>query len=177
MGGCGLYHATVPYTYTYTVVSLVPRPFPPPVFDRLQYRIFQVGCPKTQIDESHSAKQSSWLKAIGQFIFQYCVMWTTNLKFTVCKYGGGRPGRFRHVRLRQGIYIDTRGRCPTRNLEALSCTIGPRAGGQSGSKAVLIPSVVYSARDGSTRNGNYYCRAPPPVCLPSVYRSTLRNRT
>ena len=36
-----------------------------------------------QIDESHSAKLSSWLNAIGQFIFQYCVMWTTNLKFTV----------------------------------------------------------------------------------------------
>ena len=38
-----------------------------------------------QIDESHSSKLSSWLNAIGQFIFQYCVMWTTNLKFTVLK--------------------------------------------------------------------------------------------
>jgi len=36
-----------------------------------------------QIDKSYSAKLSSWLNAIGQFIFQYCVMWTTNLKFTV----------------------------------------------------------------------------------------------
>ena len=32
---------------------------------------------------SHSAKLSSWLNAIGQFIFQYCVMWTTDLKFGV----------------------------------------------------------------------------------------------
>jgi len=37
-----------------------------------------------QIDESHSVKLSSWLNVIGQFIFQYCVLWTTNLKFTVC---------------------------------------------------------------------------------------------
>ena len=34
-----------------------------------------------------------------------------------------------------------------RNLEDLSCTIGPRAGGQSVSKAVSIPSVVHSAFD------------------------------
>ena len=47
------------------------------------------------------------------------------------------------------------------NLEALSCTISPRAGGQSISKAVSIPSVVHSARDGSTRKRNYYCRVLP----------------
>jgi len=58
--------------------------------------------------------------------------------------------------------VDTWGAVPDqRNLEALSCTIGSRAGGQSVSKAVSIPSVVHSAFDGSTRNGNYYCRAPP----------------
>jgi len=68
--------------------------------------------------------------------------------------------------------VDTWGRCPPRNLKALSCTIGPRAGGQSVSKSMSIPSVVHSARDCSTQNRNYYyraCTAPPPVCLPSVY--------
>jgi len=30
------------------------------------------------------------------------------------------------------------------------------------------------ARDGSTRNGNYYCRAPPPCVYPL---STWCNRT
>ena len=39
-----------------------------------------------QIDESHSAKLSSWLNAIGQIIFQYCVMWTTNLNIPKRKY-------------------------------------------------------------------------------------------
>ena len=52
-----------------------------------------------------------------------------------------------------------------RNLKALSCAIGPRAGGQSISKAVSIPSVVHSARDDLTPNRNYYCWAPPPVCV------------
>jgi len=36
-----------------------------------------------QIDQSHLAKLSSLLNAIDQSIFQYCIMWTTNLKFTV----------------------------------------------------------------------------------------------
>jgi len=36
-----------------------------------------------QIDQSHSAKMSGLPNAIGQFTFQYCVLWTTNLKFTV----------------------------------------------------------------------------------------------
>ena len=44
------------------------------------------------------------------------------------------------------------------NLEALYCTIGLRAEGQSVSTAVSIPSVIHSARDGSTRNGYYFCR-------------------
>ena len=73
-----------------------------------------------------------------------------------------------HVVMSGKQRVDTRGWCPTR-LEALSCTIGPRAGGKSVSKAVSIPSLVHCARDGLTRKGNYYCRAPPPVCLPSVY--------
>ena len=60
-----------------------------------------------------------------------------------------------------------------RNVEALFCTIGPMAGGQNISKAVSIPSFVRSARDGLTQNGNFYCRAPPPVCLPSVYLMQL----
>jgi len=45
-------------------------------------------------------------------------------------------------------------------------------GGQSVSKAVSILSIVHSARDGLTRNGNYYCQAPPPrvstICLPDI---------
>ena len=59
-----------------------------------------------------------------------------------------------------------------KNLEALSCTISPRAGSQSVSKAESI--VVHRARDGLTQNGNYYCwgQAPPLVCLPSVYLIT-----
>jgi len=56
-----------------------------------------------------------------------------------------------------------------KNLEALSCAISPRAGGQSISKAASIPFIVHEARDGLTRNGNYYFQAPPPVCLLSVY--------
>ena len=66
--------------------------------------------------------------------------------------------------------VDTWGAVPDEESRSpFTCTIGSRAGGQSVSKEVSIPSVVHSARDGSTRNGNYYCRAPPPVCLPSVY--------
>ena len=53
--------------------------------------------------------------------------------------------------------------------EDFSCTISPRAGDQSISKAVSISFVVHGTRDGLTQNGNYYCRAPPAVCLPSVY--------
>ena len=36
-----------------------------------------------QIDQSRSARLPNSQNVIGQFIFQYCVMWTTNLKFTV----------------------------------------------------------------------------------------------
>ena len=67
------------------------------------------------------------------------------------------------------LVVTSGGQCPTRNLKALSYTIGLRAGGQSVSKAESIPSIVHSARDDLTWNGNYYCRAPPPVHLPSVY--------
>jgi len=101
---------------SYGLISLVFRPFPPPVFDRLQYANMEG-------------------EGLGDLV--------------TCSY------------IRQGS--------PMRNLEALSNTISLRAGGQSVSKAVSIPSVVHSARDGSTRNGNFYCRAPPPICLPSVY--------
>ena len=49
------------------------------------------------------------------------------------------PERFGHVRLRQVHRGQThRGRCLTKTLEALSCTISPRAGGQSVCKAVSI---------------------------------------
>jgi len=67
------------------------------------------------------------------------------------------------------LAVTSGGQCPTRNLKALSCTLCPKGGGQSVSKAESIPSVVHSARDDLTWNGNYYCRAPPPVHLPSVY--------
>ena len=70
--------------------------------------------------------------------------------------------------------LDTWGRCPMRNLKALSCAIGPRAGGQSISKAVSIPSVIHSARDDLTPNRNYYCWAPPQ-CVHHL--SIWRNRT
>jgi len=55
--------------------------------------------------------------------------------------------------------------------------LSPRAGGQSISKAVSVPSVVHSARDGLTQNGIYYCRALLPVCLPSPpYLHTVSNQ-
>ena len=38
-----------------------------------------------------------------------------------------------------------------------------------GLEAVSIPFIGHDSRDGLTWNGNYHCRAPPPVCLPSVY--------
>ena len=50
---------------------------------KYMYCKFQVGCPKKnamiefQIDPSHLAQLSSLLNAISQFIFQYCIMWTT----------------------------------------------------------------------------------------------------
>ena len=40
-----------------------------------------------QFDQSRSARLPNSLNAIGQFKFQYCVMWTTNLKFTVLQVG------------------------------------------------------------------------------------------
>ena len=95
-------------------LSLVPWPFPPPVFDRLQYA-------------------NTEGEGLGDLV--------------TCGY----------VRQTHG------GRCPIRNLEALSCTIGPKAGGQSVIKAMSIPSVVHSAKDSSTQNGNYCCRALPPA--------------
>jgi len=52
------------------------------------------------------------------------------------------------------------------NLEA--CTISLRAGSQSVSEAWSIQFVVHGTRDGLTQNGNYYCQALPPVCLPSI---------
>ena len=45
-----------------------------------------------------------------------------------------------------------------------SCTISPRAGSQNANKAASILLTVQGARDGSTRNRNYYCQAQPPVC-------------
>jgi len=52
------------------------------------------------------------------------------------------------------------------DLEALSCTISPRVGGQSISKTASIPFIVHSTKDGSTQNWNYYCQAPPPCVYP-----------
>ena len=51
-------------------------------------------------------------------------------------------------------------------LKNLSYTISSRAGGQSVSKTVSIPFVVLGTSDGLTQNVNYYCQAPPPMCLP-----------
>ena len=82
------------------------------------------------------------------------------------QYGWGRLGRSDQMRLHQ---VDTRGAMPDEILEALSCTIRPRAEGQSMSKAASIPFIIHDTRNGSTRNGTYYGRAPPPVCcLPDV---------
>ena len=55
-----------------------------------------------------------------------------------------------------------------RNLEALSCAISPRAGGQSVGQAASIPFVIHNTRDDSTWNGNYYGQALSPMCLLSV---------
>ena len=41
-------------------------------------------------------------------------------------------------------------RCPTKTLEALSCTISPRVEGQSVSKTASIPFVLHSTKDGLT---------------------------
>jgi len=76
---------------SYCLISLVFRPFPPPLFDRLQYCL--------------QYRLQIWSRAVTS-------------------------GR----------------RYPTRNLEALSYTISLRAGGQSVSKAVSIPSVVRQGR-------------------------------
>ena len=61
------------------------------------------------------------------------------------------------------------GWCRMNNLEALSCSISMRAGGQSVSKAVSILFIVHDARDSLTWKGNYYSQTPPSMCLPSVY--------
>ena len=47
---------------------------------------FQVGFQK-RIDRSHLANWPVLPNVIGQFemhLFQYCIFWTANLKFTVC---------------------------------------------------------------------------------------------
>jgi len=92
-------------------VVFIPRPFSPPVFDRLQYTNME-----------------------GEGL-EYMVTWS---------------------------YKESR---------ALSHTINPSAGGQSISKVASdsILVIVHISRDHSTQNNNYYCWAPPPVCLPSVY--------
>jgi len=97
----------------------------------------------------------------GCFHLQYLITYSMQIRRE------GRPGKFGHVWLRQKV--DTQGVMPDEESRSPFCAIGQTAGGQSLSKAVSIPSVVHSDRDGLTRNGNYYCRAPPPVCLPSVY--------
>jgi len=71
--------------------------------------------------------------------------------------------------------VDTRGVVPDEESRSPFLYYHLRAGGQSVSKPVSIPSVFHSARDCSTQNGNYYCQAPPPVCLPSVYLTYLHT--
>jgi len=63
--------------------------------------------------------------------------------------------------------VDTGGRYRTRDLEALSCIIGPRAGGWSVSNAVSILFVVHNARVVVTQNENYYSQALP-FCLSDI---------
>jgi len=48
-----------------------------------------------------------------------------------------------------------------KNLKALSCTISPRARGQT--------FVFHDDKDGLIQNRSYYSWILPPVCLPSVY--------
>ena len=67
--------------------------------------------------------------------------------------------------------VDTSGAVPN---EARSCTVSPRVGGQSVSKAASIPFVVHDARDGLAQNGNCYCLAPLPCAYPL---STWHNHT
>jgi len=58
--------------------------------------------------------------------------------------------------------------CPTKNLEAHSCTISLRAGGQSVSKAASIPFAIHNARDVSTWNGKYYYHAGTAPCVSTI---------
>ena len=75
-------------------ISLVLRPFPPPVFDRFVYSNFQVGCPhwntililKYELDESHSANQTVLLNVIGQFEIQYCIFGQPAWNLWYCKW-------------------------------------------------------------------------------------------
>ena len=52
------------------------------------HRKFQVACPKRniefQIDQSRSEKLPNLLNAIGQFIFQYCIMLTFPSSLLLC---------------------------------------------------------------------------------------------
>ena len=72
--------------------------------------------------------------------------------------------------------VDARGAMPDKESQTLSCTVGPRAGGQSVSKVVSIPFVIHGIGDGSAQNRNYYCWAPPPFCLPSLPNVTARDQ-
>jgi len=64
------------------------------------------------------------------------------------------------------------GWCPVKNFEDLSCTVGPRAGGQSISKAVSILSISFIALGtvrhemGITTVGHHPCVST--FCLPDV---------
>ena len=66
------------------------------------------------------------------------------------------------------------GWCATKDLDALSCTVRPKAECQSGrqqhrSLFTTIPFVVHNTGAGSIRNRSYNGWEPPPVCLPSVH--------
>ena len=52
------------------------------------------------------------------------------------KYGRGRPGRSGHIRCHQvDTWLTHGGRCPTKNLDVLCCTVRTMAGYQSVRKA------------------------------------------
>ena len=92
------------------------------------------------------------------------------------KYSGGRPGRSGHVRCHQVArhMVDTRRAVPNEESRrpVLYCPsngwISERSKGRQS-----IPFIVHNAGDGSTQNRYFNGWAPPPVCLPSVYQTSL----
>ena len=104
----------------YYSTSLVPRPFPPPVFHRFQYEI---------------RRGKAW------------EIWSRAMP----------PSR--HM-------VAHGGRCPTKNLDALCCTVRPMAGYQSVRKADDRYRSLFTTPGTDQRETGILT---PPVCLPSVY--------